>query len=398
MTKSFPFSSVLPKGKQIRLLVFAPDAAEASFIRRMRSYLDCGFSVVGFTMRRKNMNRDFEPFWGNVHLGEAENENPLRRIIAVSSSTLKVFKSRKKLAGSDVIVARNLDMLALATFARFMVRPRPALIYECLDIHGLMTQRGFKGWIFRFAERRLLSQTAALIVSSPSFVTKYFRPLQGWTGPVTLVENKVWLDEGSLPRPEPSSAKPRSAWSSEHPMKVGWVGTLRCARSLALLAEVAERLGSKVQLNFHGVVHEHALPDFDSVLSRHKNIVWHGPYDYPNGLLKIYNNCDLVWSQDLWQWGTNSSWLLPNRIYEASYFGCPSIAVSGSETGERVSDGLGWTIPTPDAEPLVELLNRLSPQDVQVQRAKLLAMPKSAFRQTRTEIAEAIVAGLQPAY
>jgi hypothetical protein len=49
------------------------------------------------------------------------------------------------------------------------------------------------------------------------------------------------------------------------------------------------------------------------------------------------HGCDAVWAQDLWQSGANSDWLLPNRIYEASYFGCPSIALA---PGRR--PGGGW--------------------------------------------------------
>jgi hypothetical protein len=59
----------------------------------------------------------------------------------------------------------------------------------------------------------------------------------------------------------------------------------------------------------------------------------------------------------------NSDWLLPNRIYEASYFGCPSIALAGTETGRRVAaDGLGFTVEEPTAEALTELLRGLTPE------------------------------------
>lgn len=389
-------TQVPPDAPPLKLLVFGADAAEAAQIRRMRSYLDCGFEVVGFMMRRANMNQDFQPFWDNVHLYDTENESPTRRVAAVVGAIGKLRAHRDKLAGADVIVARNLDMLAIAVAAQRMIRPRPQLIYECLDIHGLMTDLGLKGRLVRAAERRLLARCAALIVSSPAFVRAYFAPVQGWQGPVALVENKLWLEEDSPARPSPQavqtpSSRPARAWSAEDPMVLGWVGTLRCAQSLALLAEAADRLGPRLQVALHGVVHHHVLPDFDAILDARPNMTWHGAYDYPDGLCQIYSTCDLVWSQDLWQWGTNSTWLLPNRIYEASYFGCPSLAAAGSETGRRVSDGLGWTIlePTPDA--LVACLEALSPLQVAAQRQTLLARPETDFRQSPAEIASAIL-------
>lgn len=382
----------------LKLVVFGADAAEAAQIKRMRSYIECGFDVIGFMMRRANMNRDFEPFWKNVHLFETENNSFARRVGAVVRSVIKLRAHRDELAGTDVIVARNLDMLAIAAAARRMIHPRPALIYECLDIHELMTNQGRKGRLVRAAERWLLRQTASLILSSPAFLREYFEPVQGWTGPVALVENKLWIEEGGPARPDPSTPAPpdgslQDEWSNEHPMVIAWVGTLRCAQSLDILAETADLLGPAVKFKLHGVVHHHAIPDFDAIVNERQNMHWHGPYAYPDDLAPIYKACHLVWSQDLWQWGTNSTWLLPNRIYEASYFGCPSIAVAGTETGRRAEDGLGWSIPAPSADALVHLVEALTPTIIADRRRALLERPASEFRQDVDEIKAAIYLG-----
>lgn len=376
----------------IKLAVFGPDAAEAAQIRRIRSYLDCGFDVQGFTMRRENMNGDFTPFWQNIHLGNATNESPLRRVVAVFRAILTMTRHRRALADCNILVARNLDMLAIALAARtMMARPRPPVIYECLDIHGLMTDTGPKGRILRWIERRFLARTAALILSSPAFLRNYFAPCQKWSGPVALLENKLWIDGSvSLPRPTPRPAPDPAPHIPDAPVVLGWIGTLRCARSLAVLVGAAKALGPRLQIRMHGVVHHHALPAFDEVLARHSNIIYSGPYAYPIGLEEVYRGCDAVWSQDLWQWGTNSSWLLPNRIYEASYFGCPSIAVAGTETGRRVADGLGWTVPEPTSEALVALLDGLSRTDLNQARQQLLTRPAQDFVQSCDEIRDAI--------
>ncbi|WP_138470300.1 glycosyltransferase family 4 protein [Poseidonocella sp. HB161398] len=378
-----------PERKPLKLLVFGADAAEASQIRRMRSYLACGFEVTGFMMRRANMNRAFEPFWDNVHLFETPNENPAYRAATVAGSIAKLRAHRAKLAGADVIIARNLDMLAVAAAARRMISPRPALIYECLDIHRLMTDGGRKGRLMRSAERHLLKETDMILVSSPAFLREYFQPVQHWAGRSCLVENKLWIDPGGPERPAPDPGIPED-WSAERPLRLGWVGSLRCRPSLELLAEVADRLGPRIRIEMHGIVHRHAVPDFDETVAARPNMIWHGPYDYPQGLAEIYRGCDLVWSQDLWQWGTNSTWLLPNRIYEASYFGCPSVAVDGTETGRRVADGLGWTIAAPDAEALAHLLERLSPAEIRARRDALLGQEDLSFRHSTEEIAAAI--------
>lgn len=374
-----------------RLIVFGFDANEAAQIRRIRSYLSSGFEVQGFTMRRDNMNSEFTPFWPNVHLYQVANESILRRIKAILGSVVKVAGHRDLLRGADVIVARNLDMLAIAVAARWLTPgQKPPVIYECLDIHGLMTNPGKKGRIFRWLERRLLAHTASIIVSSPAFVSQYFKPVQGWNGSITLLENKLWIDDDKLKRP---AATPR-AIPADAPITLGWVGTLRCPRSLDLLCAAADAMGDRLRIELHGVVHDHAVPDLKERIAARTNMEFHGAYSYPEGLDPIYTSCDMVWSQDLWQWGTNSTWLLPNRIYEASFFGCPSIAVEGCETGDRVAAGLGWTIAKPEAEDLIALLQGLSRDEIEAKRQELLSMPENAFRLTPDEVRTAIRAPL----
>jgi len=44
-----------------RIEVFGFDVAEISQIRRIRAMVSAGHDVHSFTMRRQNMNRDFQP-------------------------------------------------------------------------------------------------------------------------------------------------------------------------------------------------------------------------------------------------------------------------------------------------------------------------------------------------
>ncbi|MCK0168498.1 glycosyl transferase [Jannaschia sp. S6380] len=367
-----------------KLLVFGFDANEAAQRRRIRAYLDCGFDVLGFTMRRSNMIHDTVPFWDNVDLGRTRNAAMGQRLGALARAIPILRRHRDRMQGAHAIVARNLDMLILAAAAQRMIRPRPRLIYECLDIHGLMTGDGPASRAARALERRLLARCDAIVISSPAFQRVYFGPVQGWTGETRLVENKLWTGPDGPHRPKPE-ARPRP-----RPTVLGWVGTLRCPESLDILARTARAMGPEVEIRLHGIVHRHGLPDFDAVLAATPNMTFHGPYAYPDGLAAIYAACDVVWAQDLWQWGTNSTWLLPNRIYEAGYFGCPSIAVAGTETGRRVADAFGWTVFEPSAEALVALLTDLTPEALGDRRRALLEMPEDTFRQSIAEVGASV--------
>lgn len=377
-----------------RVAFFAFDITEAAQIRRIQSVRSIGHDVVSYAFRRDNMNSHFVPDWTNIPLGTTRNEGFLRRLGSIGIGIVRGLRNRNALKGSEVWIARNLDLLAVAWALKVGTgRADVSLVYECLDIHGLMTRSGPIGAVMRWIERRLLAHTTLLIVSSPGFLREYFGPIQGYSGKATLIENKLWIGDRALPRP----AVPRRR---EGPFVLGWVGSLRCAESLRILCTAADMLGDRVRIVLHGNVHRHALPDFDAVIAGRANLTHHGPYAYPEDLREIYGACDLVWAQDLWQRGANSDWLLPNRIYEAGYFGCPSIALAGTETGRRVAeDGLGFTVDEPSARALTDLLRSLDRNRIIEVSSALLGRPEGAFRLDPADLTSALapVFGTQPA-
>jgi len=360
----------------MKVVVFGFDAAESSQIRRIRSLMDTGHDVVAFTMRRANMNPGFVPFWRNIHLFTVDNERMVRRLLVLLLSCFKIAWHRGELRAADVIMARNFDMLLLAHVARLVsLRPGVPIVYECLDIHGSFTGPGRGAAMFRRLERFFLSRSQLLVVSSPGFIDNYFRPLQDYRGKVQLLENKIWFG-GAVPLRRSSIANLRGG----DPWVLGWVGSLRCEPSFRILLAVAERLGGRVRIEMHGNIHGHVLPDFERRIAAHSNIVYRGPYPYPGGLAQVYSACDFVWAQDLWQSGANSDWLLPNRIYEAGYFGCLSIAVAGTQTGRKVAgDELGYVVEAATPGALTALLETLDPAEVETRRTRLLARPASDF-------------------
>jgi succinoglycan biosynthesis protein ExoL len=370
-----------------RVLFFAFDIAEAAQLRRIDSLRALGHSVASVSFRRDNMAGPTQVDWPDLPLGPSSNNRYMLRLARLLRAVGRLWRQRRFLDGGDVWIARNIDMLLLAQLMRTATgrQGKVRLVYECLDIHGLFTRGDAIGAVMRWAERRLLARCDLLILSSPGFLDGYFRPLQHVETPVALVENKLWI-RGPLDRPTRRRRRRTGA-----PFTLGWVGSLRCAQSLAILAETARRMGPDLLIRCHGAVHRHALGDFDRVLKEHPNISHHGSYRYPDDLRAIYEASDAVWAQDLWQSGANSDWLLPNRIYEASYFGCPSIAVAGTQTGRRIAqDGLGFTVAEPTAEALEGLISGLDPDRVETASASLLARPASDFRLTEADLSAAL--------
>jgi len=410
-----------------RVTFFAPDLAETAQQRRIRS-----FAAAGHQVRSVSMHKGAAPVidWPDTSLGRIAEQRLWQRLVVALRGMARLWAQRDDLRAADLIVARNLDMVVLALIARAMAGARGLpILYEVLDIHRLLTGRGAASRLARWVERRALARVALLVVSSPGFITGYFQPSQGFAGRWLLVENKLWFPGPPLPRPssdptnrltndpanrpvnrptndstndptnhptndtgynptnDPANAPANHPADPDRPLTLGWVGAIRCQPSLQLLLATAAAMGPRLRIVIHGVIHHHALPDFAARIAAQPNVGYAGPYRYPDGLAQVYGACDLVWAQDLWQAGANSDWLLPNRIYEASWFGCPSVAVLGTQTAAKImAEGLGFVIDAATPQALTACLGALTAARRDIAVSTILARPDNAFRLTDTTI------------
>ncbi len=391
-------NAALGPGKQTiaHIFVFAFDLNEASQIRRINSLQSLGHNVTTAAFHRSNMDAGAASHTAAIDLGFVENHNFAKRALKIIRGIWRVRKQPQALRDADLIIARNFDLLLIAWASRALLGCKATpLVYECLDIHGLFTRSDFLGRCMRWAERRLLAKIQLLILSSPGFLQHYFKAIQGYLGPATIIENKLWFDGPAPARPK---VRRRNRKPDDTALVLGWVGSIRCQNSLQILTAAADSMGAKLQIVINGNIHRHALPNFDAEIAKRPNIRYHGAYSYPDDLQHIYSSCDLVWAQDLWQRGANSDWLLPNRIYEASWFGCPSIAVAGTETGRRVrAAGLGITLETASSAELIKTLKPLSTADIDNMSKAILAMDGGNFQLSGEDIKAALAPVLQPA-
>lgn len=366
------------QGQQV--VVFGFDITEASQIKSIRAMISAGCDVESLAFKRGNMNAGFVPDWPHVCLGKVGNGRMIARGFAIMRGIWRCLFQRERIAAADIIIARNLDLLLIALIARFISGSSQPVIYQCLDIHAVFTNSGIKGRIARWLERQALGRIDRLVVSSEAFLKAYFEPVQHYVRDSIIVENRIFWSHTAPARPVDMPRQPG-------PLRLGWVGTLRCPKSLALLAAAAAQMGSDIEIILRGVVHRHNLPDFDNILKNHPNIHLEGAYSYPDGLAQAYAGLDMVWAQDLWQVGANSTWLLPNRIYEAGYFCCPCIAIAGTQTAVRVErDRLGFVLPNANAASLIQFLRTLSSDNLAALRNHIGQLPVEMFVSSDVEV------------
>lgn len=347
--------------------------------RRVRGFRDDGLDVTGFMMRRQD---ELTTEWDNIDLGRTYDGRFVHRLRQVFKGADIAAAARDKLAAADVIYARNLDMLATAFLAKRKARLDTPVVYESLDVHRFLTRNDPIGLAFRWLEGALLKRCRRLVVSSPAFLKNHFeRHYKGQYTPV-LIENRLTGGTESRVRPgrEIHVTKPGS------PLTIGWVGNLRCARSLNLLLGLADRFGERVRIRMHGIPALKEIPDFHQRIAGRSNVEFLGRYRAPEDLTAIYGELDVVWAGDFMEAGFNSLWLLPNRIYEGGYHAVPPIAPAGTETANWITKrDIGFIASEDLAVTLPQLVGQLvdDRSPIEARRRRLLDLPDDTFMQPR---------------
>ncbi|RUV68468.1 glycosyl transferase family 1, partial [Mesorhizobium sp. M5C.F.Ca.IN.020.14.1.1] len=127
-----------------------------------------------------------------IDLGATRDGRFAQRLAAVTKAAVSIGSKLGSMPRPDLIIARNLEMLALARRARSAFQATVPIVYECLDIHRLVLRDDFLGKAMRGAERYLARDVMLLVTSSPAFIANYFKPFGQIAAPVELLENKYF--------------------------------------------------------------------------------------------------------------------------------------------------------------------------------------------------------------
>ncbi|KQS83054.1 MULTISPECIES: hypothetical protein [unclassified Rhizobium] len=338
----------------LKVLYLAHDLADPA-IRRRTLVLEAGSAEVTLAGFRRGAAAPEGT--RAIELGVTRDGRFAQRIAAVAKSAMRLGTKLRGAAKPDVIIARNLEMLALANRANAIFGGKVPIVYECLDIHRLLLRQDAVGRILRGAEHALGRKISLLITSSPAFIENYFRPLSRLEAPILLLENQVVALDDDRATSLPAARPPLSG----QPFKIGWFGALRCRKSLHLLADFSRAMNGKFEVVLRGRPAYSEFEDFDGFVRNEPFMTYHGPYRNPEDLADIYNEVQFSWAIDFFEEGLNSSWLLPNRLYEGCRYGTVPIAMRGTETARYTgARGIGLVLDHADAATLATLLSTMT--------------------------------------
>lgn len=309
-----------------------------------------------------------------ILLGRSFDARLLHRALISVRKALFPSSLVGEIAMADVVVARNLEMLAIAASASRNGAKATPLVYEVLDIHRVLLGNGVKARALRAIERRLMQRVSLLLVSSPAFLREYFEPFQfRQSRPmVHAIENKALsVGEGDGGCPPSPTLPPGPPW------RVGWLGVIRCRRSLEILGRLASRRPDLLRVRIFGRLTREVAKDLGKMLPT-ATLEYGGAYT-PAELPRLYGQVHFNWAIDFYEENANSQWLLPNRVYEGGRFNAVPMAVNGTETA-RWLEGLklGVMFDDPRAQ-LEDFLDSLTEDSYRQLKRACVSAPRSRF-------------------
>ncbi len=387
-----------------------------------------------------------------IDLGQTYNGQFVQRIGAIIRAALMLKKHRAVFMAADVILARNLEMLALGVRGRSLCASKPVLVYESLDIHRLLLHRSPIGMALRWLEGWLAARATALITSSPAFISEYFQKLSRVRLPIRLVENKVFINDFADPQYQPInplapargrgqrrlsaqrlgevgegeslqseavSIQVRSSHTfpltlprlspdglrrgsplpqgegKEHqsgpPWRIGWYGAIRCPTSLRILTRLTETGNGAVEVVIRGSPALDQFEDFANSTTRTPFLRYLGPYANPGDLAAIYKDVHFTWAIDRFEAGQNSAWLLPNRLYEGGLYGAVPLAEQAVETGRFLDRlGIGVTLAEPLEDSLAAFFSTLTAGQYRNLATRAAAVPQSTWAYDKQDCIELV--------
>jgi hypothetical protein len=121
-----------------KILLLAHDLSDAAIKRRIEMLRAGGalITVAGF-------RRGDEPIHNiagsrAIDFGRTYNVRFVQRCLSVLRESFLLARHKSLFTDADIIIARNLEMLAIGVRGRSLCKAKPLLIYECLDIHRLI--------------------------------------------------------------------------------------------------------------------------------------------------------------------------------------------------------------------------------------------------------------------
>ncbi|MDX1642078.1 MAG: hypothetical protein R3220_10295 [Balneolaceae bacterium] len=351
----------------MKILFVLPVISDSYYQKRIEKLSELGVecSVMGF-------ERDlYEGKPWNIpakSIGHIEHGKYFKRIGTMLKSISTI---RQTVKNKDVIYAYNLDVLLISWLATLFQSQNIKLVYDVVDIHPILTKKGFFPVILRSLERFLLKRTSVVVVTSPAYIEGYFKPIQKTDNTFVVIENKI--DKDLVPDP----AKSIPPISKKDHITIGYFGILRCEKSLHVLKEIAENSTGEIRLYLRGFFL--SSEDFEGIFNSLEFANYGGSFIYPDDLDEMFKPVDLAWGAH-YQTEENKNWAIVHRFYQACYFKRPLIVQAGSQNAKLVNRyNIGLEIDLENPKQTIQTIQNINFAQIDEWQKNMREMPEDVY-------------------
>ena len=145
---------------------------------------------------------------------------------------------------------------------------------------------------------------------------------------------------------------------------------------------MADTLGDKVEIRLGGrpSLEDLTVAEIEHAIAERPGMRYSGGYASPADLAAIYGPVHFSWCVDYIDAGTNSDWLIPNRIYEGGLLGTVALARRDTATGRLVEGrGYGFAFDEPLEPAVLAFLRDLDAPTYDQARSRLVQASRDAF-------------------
>jgi len=350
MTYKADLSDGVSTGRQPRALMLCFNESQPRCHRRAAMLIEAGYDITVYHFQRGYYTQNTYPAPSElISLGRIVPRRWIRRIPKLVRAAAIIRKQEKERPAPSLVYAFGLDMAMVGQWAMPGTAP---LVFEVGDVMNPLPHLSLLSRLIAGAERRILNNCRALVVTSPAFITDYFAHMHpGIEGKTWVIENMLARDVAErFPRPDRPIAP-------NGPLRIGYIGLFKYEHCIQCLMEAVARRGPRFELHFFG-----DGPSKDRIttfVEKHDNLFYHGSFSSQRDIGNIYQSVDVSYAvydhSD-----PNIRIALPNKLYESLYFGVPIIVAEDTYLATRVREtGCGLVVDPRKEGFADEMLDRL---------------------------------------
>lgn len=344
----------------INKVIFITTYPDARILKRVNEFIDNGFKISLYTFIRENISyprsSEFE-----INKLNSISLSYCKRVFDIVDGILKI-KNKYKKENDCLYYYFGLDV---ALIGSLLIKNK--YIYEESDLVQTYLKNPFIENLLNLFDKQIIKKSLETVLTSEGFLLYHYK--NQIPKNITIIPNKLNKKILTLQKIDKSLPDLKK-------IKIGFVGFIRY-NSVLNFAECFATSFPNYEFHFFGIIINQNINI--SFLQKLPNIYFHGEFNSPEDLPKIYSSIDLVLSTYDAD-NENVKYAEPNKLYEAIYFHTPIIVSKNTFLSQKIQElGIGYSINAMNNNEIIEFINDLNIDDLNNKISNCKKIPITAI-------------------